>query len=290
MTVVLVFMALFLAGAAAGSLCRKTGNRFEALAMSITTSGAAGFFHLVLPWFRLGQWPRIITITLLLVASGANALAAVRFTERRLTPSLVGTGGMGAFLLLAFVWALAAPLPPGLEVAFPLEGTGWYVTHGGPTILTNYHVVSAEQRYAVDLVRVGSGGRSHGGDPALVASYHAWDAMVLAPVKGTVVTAVDRLPDQAPGSGDRARPAGNHVILETEEGVRLVLAHLRAGSVVVSPGQVVAAGTLLGRVGNSGHSSEPHLHLHAMRRENEGWVGVSLRFGSRIPRRGTVLP
>jgi len=45
----------------------------------------------------------------------------------------------------------------------------------------------------------------------------------------------------------------------------VVLAHLRQGSVEVAAGEDVAVGSRLGRVGNSGNSSEPHLHIHAVR-------------------------
>jgi murein DD-endopeptidase MepM/ murein hydrolase activator NlpD len=50
-----------------------------------------------------------------------------------------------------------------------------------------------------------------------------------------------------------------------EQQVDVLLAHLRQNSLTVAPGQVIAAGDLLGRVGNSGNTSEPHLHVHAIR-------------------------
>ena len=57
---------------------------------------------------------------------------------------------------------------------------------------------------------------------------------------------------------------GNHVVLDVGDGTYAVLAHLRRGSVRVRKGQRVQAGDLLGEVGNSGNSSEPHLHFHLM--------------------------
>ena len=61
-------------------------------------------------------------------------------------------------------------------------------------------------------------------------------------------------------------PAGNHVVLDLGSGEYALLAHLRRGSVRVRPGQRVRRGETLGRCGNSGNSSEPHLHFHVQDR------------------------
>jgi murein DD-endopeptidase MepM/ murein hydrolase activator NlpD len=58
--------------------------------------------------------------------------------------------------------------------------------------------------------------------------------------------------------------AGNHVAINCGE-FFLILAHLRQGSIAVAAGDTVKAGDILGQMGNSGNSSEPHLHLHAQR-------------------------
>ena len=90
---------------------------------------------------------------------------------------------------------------------------------------------------------------------------------VLAPVEGRVLRAADEQPDQ-PGPGEVVHPYGNHVVLEHDDGtgtVLLFLFHLAQGSVVVRAGQQIAAGQTLGAAGNSGRSTEPHLHLHAVR-------------------------
>jgi hypothetical protein len=88
-----------------------------------------------------------------------------------------------------------------------------------------------------------------------------------------VVVAVDGLPDLPVPERDREHMAGNHVIVSCDLSARpagegapevwVVLGHLRQGSVRVSPGDVVAVGDPLGRVGNSGNTDEPHLHIHA---------------------------
>jgi murein DD-endopeptidase MepM/ murein hydrolase activator NlpD len=140
-------------------------------------------------------------------------------------------------------------------------GGRWYVAWGGREPDQNHHVTAADQRFAYDfLVRVDGASRS--GDGRHLADYQCWGRPVLAPAAGEVVAAVDGLPDYSPGERHPQDPAGNHVVLDLGEGEFAVLAHLRRGSVSVAPGERLTAGQPLGRCGNSGHSSEPHLHFH----------------------------
>ncbi|NEE24690.1 M23 family metallopeptidase, partial [Streptomyces sp. SID7982] len=60
------------------------------------------------------------------------------------------------------------------------------------------------------------------------------------------------------------RVIGNHVILDLGDGTYAVYAHVRRGSLRVKAGDTVRAGQRIGSVGNSGNSSEPHLHVHLM--------------------------
>ncbi|WP_327331543.1 M23 family metallopeptidase [Streptomyces anulatus] len=60
------------------------------------------------------------------------------------------------------------------------------------------------------------------------------------------------------------RIIGNHVILDLDEGTFAVYAHVQRGSLRVKAGDTVRAGQRLGRVGNSGNTTEPHLHFHLM--------------------------
>lgn len=97
---------------------------------------------------------------------------------------------------------------------------------------------------------------------------------VLAPASGQVVQVVDRFPDGMQiGSypqdlpfylEDRRRAAGNHIILDHGGGVFSCLAHLQHGSICVQEREVVSSGQTIGRLGNSGFSSGPHLHVHFM--------------------------
>ena len=95
--------------------------------------------------------------------------------------------------------------------------------------------------------------------------------------------AIDGAPPwPAPG----VHPAGNLVVVETG-GVQVFLAHLEPGSIVVRRGDPVQAGDPVGRVGCTGNSTEPHLHVHAVR----GDVPVPMRYDAVRGgyRRGSVL-
>jgi murein DD-endopeptidase MepM/ murein hydrolase activator NlpD len=159
------------------------------------------------------------------------------------------------------------PLPPdpaagrGVRVQLPLEGR-WWVFWGGPDERRNYHAVTPAQRHAIDFVRWERGGTSRG-QGLHNRDYFAWGERVVAPADGVVVAAKDGVRDNRPRVETNAdEPAGNHVLLDLGGGAYALLGHLRAGSVRVRPGDRVRAGQALGRVGNSGNSSEPHLHFH----------------------------
>lgn len=142
----------------------------------------------------------------------------------------------------------------------PFDGD-WYVFWGGRTVEQNYHAAHRDQRFAYDIV-IRRDGSSHTGDGSRLEQYHCWGQPILAPGAGTVVTAVDTLPDQQIGQRDPRNAPGNHVVIDHGEGEFSLLAHLRRGSVAVRPGQAVTQGQKLGECGNSGNTSEPHLHYH----------------------------
>jgi hypothetical protein len=146
------------------------------------------------------------------------------------------------------------------RLRLPFDGE-WLVVWGGRTLEQNYHAAHSGQRFAYDLVRVVDGAR-HLGDGRAVEQYHCWDQPILAPASGRVVGAVGDLPDQAIGTTNASQPAGNHVMLDLGRNEYMLLAHLRQGSLEVATGDTVAAGQPLGRCGNSGNTSEPHLHMH----------------------------
>ena len=146
------------------------------------------------------------------------------------------------------------------RLRLPFDGAR-YVAWGGRPPRRNYHARARDQRFAYDFVKLVDGS-SHRGGGSENGDYHCFGTPVLAPAPGRVVRAADSVPDNAPGRMNRERIFGNHVVLDHGNGEYSVLAHLRHGSVAVETGTRVRRGEVLGECGNSGNSSEPHLHYH----------------------------
>jgi Peptidase family M23 len=142
----------------------------------------------------------------------------------------------------------------------PFNGE-WFVFWGGRTVEQNYHVAHPSQRFAYDIVVVRDGS-SHTGDGTALEQYYCWGQPILAPGAGTVVEAMDSLADQRIGTMNPGSPAGNHVIVDHGGGEFSLLAHMRQGSVAVHAGDRVEPGQKVGECGNSGNTTEPHLHYH----------------------------
>ena len=76
-----------------------------------------------------------------------------------------------------------------------------------------------------------------------------------------VVSVEGGLPDMPIGQTGRKRLVGNHIVIEADPERYVLLAHLKQGSVRVSEGETVRRGQPIAACGNSGNTSEPHLHL-----------------------------
>src|SRR5207249_3032757 len=111
-----------------------------------------------------------------------------------------------------------------------------------------------------------------------------------SPCEGRVEERESELPDHAPGAMDFAHPPGNHVVLRCGS-ARVLLAHLKQGSVAVSLGEAIRTGQIVGRVGNSGGTREPHLHLGATSRDGDlqTAAAVPFRISGRYLRMNDVL-
>ncbi len=146
------------------------------------------------------------------------------------------------------------------KMRLPFSGL-WVAAAAGPHQLTNHHVISRQERHAIDLF-IWKHGASHHSSGSLNEHYWAWGEPVLAPADGTVTALRDGLPDTAIGGTNVNEPAGNHVVLDLGNSEYLLIAHLQNGSVKVQVGDTVVAGQVLGLTGSSGRSTEPHIHIH----------------------------
>ena len=139
----------------------------------------------------------------------------------------------------------------------------WFVFWGGTKEFVNYHYAYEQQRFAYDLVVVKDGATSNFASPRN-ESFYAFGKHVVAPLDGTVVKVVDKLYDNAPGEMDETNPAGNYVVIAHDNGEYSMLAHFKQSSIAVREGDYVKQGQFLGECGNSGNSSEPHIHFQVM--------------------------
>ncbi len=124
--------------------------------------------------------------------------------------------------------------------------------------------------YAYDFVRIDEQGRLYHGDMDRKENWLTFGALVRAPTSGTIVAAVDGVPDNSLSAGQPVIPPaaqaidpggfGNHVVLRGEDGRVSWLLHMAAGSIRVHSGQHVERGDALGRIGFSGDALFPHLH------------------------------
>src|ERR1700761_3454005 len=165
-----------------------------------------------------------------------------------------------------------------LEIVPPLKGQRWMALNGCCGLSAAHRGAGQSvnggmyfgQRFAIDWMRLDEGGRLVHGDPADVHNYSDYDADVLAVADGTVVTMLDTLDDQPPGQLPDPKTItiqnvdGNHVIVELGHGVYAFYAHLEKNSIPVAMGQHVKRGEVLGKLGNTGNTSAPHLHFHLM--------------------------
>ncbi|MCP5100459.1 MAG: M23 family metallopeptidase [Chloroflexi bacterium] len=167
-----------------------------------------------------------------------------------------------------------------IELASPLRNGRFIILHGGTNRMINAHAKIHPQDYALDILQLNSFGNraSLFADPQDLTGYEIFGTPLYSPCNGTIVAAVDEFDDLTPPEMDPEHLAGNHVLIACD-GIEVLLAHMKKGSVAVQVGDAVTTETELGQVGNTGNTSEPHLHIHA---ERGGEPGIILD-GTAVP-------
>ncbi|MBK8252826.1 MAG: M23 family metallopeptidase [Polyangiaceae bacterium] len=161
----------------------------------------------------------------------------------------------------------AVPGAPIVYYRFPFQGK-WRVHR------THYGTRQEDQAFALDLVPEGQTG-----DKTKNEGYPCYNVPVLADAPGIVVIAVDGVPDNIPGQKNGYDAHGNYVVIDHQNGEFSLMAHLIPGSLKVRPGTPVQAGMELGRCGNTGMSTMPHIHWQVMDNPNAANArGIPPRF------------
>lgn len=244
------------------------------------------FMWLTARWDILSLHVTTVLPALFLIAVVAG-YRRFRAPEEPPSKAVVRIGVVISLALIIFMsglgwaaWVGYAVPDDAIDLASPLRSGRFVALHGGASPFINAHARVRPQNYALDIVGLNSlGMRAVAfGDRSDLTTYVIFGATLHSPCAGTVVAAVDQYDDLIPPATDTVHLTGNHVLIECN-GVEVLLAHLRAGSVRIAVGDEVTTATVVGQVGNTGNTSEPHLHLHA---ERGGEPGVALD-GEAVP-------
>jgi murein DD-endopeptidase MepM/ murein hydrolase activator NlpD len=177
-------------------------------------------------------------------------------------------------------------------VDFPLRGE-WLAPNTPAKRIPSHGTDQLGQTYAFDFIQVDwskKGMTFYDASPVRylilgvpLRKCFGWGQEIVAPCAGKIITAEDGVRERQtvhlvrdlavvlknsftfnPAKTGLSSVTGNHVIMECDNGAFALFAHMQNGSVAVTPGQTVARGQLLGRVGHSGNSTAPHLHFQLM--------------------------
>jgi peptidase M23-like protein len=261
------------------SLCWMQPSRSAGF---IVSAALLLFFLVISRWDIVGYWQQYVFLLALLI------LAWHKGGWLPVALSLV-------FLLAIEIFFRQSGRSAPLELPFPLNAGTYYIAHGGSFKILNHHRGSKSQSCALDIVQLNSFGmRAAGIYPQRLQQYKIFGDVVYSPSAGTVTSIVNGLPDLPLGEMDSKNVAGNHIVIRCDDSeVYVGLAHLMQGSALVKAGDRVTIGQALARVGNSGNTSEPHLHIHAKRGgKPESMLdgeGVPMRFSGRWLIRNSVI-
>lgn len=161
-------------------------------------------------------------------------------------------------------------------IAPPLNGPNWLVANSCCNIMTSHRMAMnpingelwASERFAIDYLQLGEDGTVYRGDATKNESFPFYGDDIHAVADGPVVSVLDGLPEQVPGTGPTGLKleeyGGNHVVQDIGGGNYAFYAHMKTGSVKVKPGDQLSTGQVLGNLGNTGNTDAPHLHFHVM--------------------------
>lgn len=305
----LVIPVLLIAGLWRGKFPNKT---FWIIAVW-GSAAFIGYMFLIGRWDWFSYYLRVL-MPLVFVVAAYRSFRRIRGAPWWSRPeSVSGWGNLGAYGFLAVLFSsftavaatgMSAADEQAVELSFPLESSVSYVGQGGGSPQLNYHNAGdSAQRFALDVTSLNvAGTRTLGLLPSDPERYEIFGKRIQSPCTGEVIEAEDGHVDHRGPNTDRQNPAGNHIMVrcETTSGssesspeVDVVLAHMSRGSVEVQVGDEIREGEAVGAVGNSGNTTEPHLHIHAVRSGSGESVldgeGVPMHFDGRFLVRNSLI-
>lgn len=263
-------------------------------------SRAAIWGSLLLFVFLWGQFPmvggynlRYVPMIVLIVLLGVT-------TARFRQSSTFSRPGIWSLIWSALGFIIAAPFIymaillivgrsyPGemAKLTFPLKNGTYYIASGGSNRVINNHIRQQpnSQQFALDINKLGYGKRISRGILSVKNTDHfIFGERVYAPCSGKVIAVKNNVPDNTEASMDVGPEdgTGNYVELQCGD-LFIFMPHLKEGSVKVLAGMEVDTTTVLGQVGNSGYSQEPHLHFQASRKDSlDRFYGVPMQLDNK---------
>ncbi len=151
------------------------------------------------------------------------------------------------------------------ELILPFSSK-WLVINGGTDKATSHSWGIPTQRYAYDFFITDKEGKTFSGDNKKVENYYCYGKNILAPANGEIVSFASHHPDSnVYGDGRVDCKAhdirGNHIIIRHNKKEYSLIAHLKPDSIKVQKGQKVKQGQVIAQCGNSGNTTEPHIHF-----------------------------
>lgn len=147
----------------------------------------------------------------------------------------------------------------------PFEGK-WSVVNGGVDKQVSHSWGIPTQRYAYDFLIIDNNGKSYTGSPKLVENYYCYGMNIIAPADGEVVSVNDKYDNSkvyVDGTVDcNAKDIrGNFIVIKHNNFEYSTIAHIMPKSIMVTLGQKVKQGEVIAKCGNTGNSTEPHIHF-----------------------------
>jgi murein DD-endopeptidase MepM/ murein hydrolase activator NlpD len=227
---------------------------------------AGGMRAIVYIWLTLDPPTPVPSVLRHRVSTSLSVPAAAAGSNAPGNPPIEVKGEGGEIRVASAAPAVISP---------PLRGGEWLAANGPANasghrralipVAGKAHIA---QRFAIDWVQLREDGLTFTGDKLKNENYRCYGAEALAVADAKVAAIKDGIPQNVPGANSRAVPitletvGGNYVILDLGQERYGFYAHLQPGSLRVKPGDKVRRGQVLGLVGNSGNSTEPHLHFH----------------------------
>ncbi|SET50801.1 Peptidase family M23 [Oceanobacillus limi] len=272
----------------------KVQSKLEWVTFLLTAWTVFIWLFLSGPWDWLSYYLRIIFPLLLIIVTFLS-WRKIKHQEVKIESKSKHRLSVGINLVLAFLFGMYSTLSisglftsdDAIELNFPLQDGVYYVGQGGSHEMINYHHAYEPQQYALDVVKLNSlGTRASGIYPDELEKYAIFGDNLYSPCEGNVVETRDGLSDLIPPDSNPEQPEGNYVALQCEQSEAILyIAHMQKGSISVEVDDAVTEETVIGKVGNSGNTSEPHLHIHA---EKDG-VGIPLKFNKRFLTRNGII-